>query len=64
MSRLRIFWNWNSQPEMHHTDVDVGPGWTGEAEIREAIGVALGDRALGQYIHIDHSRIERAPLTP
>jgi hypothetical protein len=62
VSRLRIFWSWNSRPEVNHTDMEIGPDFTGEAQIREAIGTALGDRTLAQYIAIDFTRIERAPL--
>jgi hypothetical protein len=57
-STLRIFWNWNSQPEQHHTDVEVSR-YTGEAEIKELIGISLGDPALGQYIAINCDRLER-----
>lgn len=51
--RIRFHWHYNSDPQMHHTDLTLTETWTTEAVIKDQIAVLEGDRCLAQYMVIE-----------
>lgn len=55
--KLRLYWHYNSETEIHDSVVDID-GYASQVQIAEQIATANGDRTLAQYM-VFTDRIER-----